>query len=481
MRRGVGEADAGLVAQHERGAERVDGRRRERLGPLRRSPGGAARRGTGCRGRRAPCGKPGSMSPEGSEIENAGPSTSVTTPPSPPSDALAVDRPRLRHERHATAPRRADRRLVCSDAMKIAEIAPPWFAVPPTGYGGIELVVALLADGLAERGHDVTLFASGGSQTKAKLVSPLVDPPDPGAARQPLVRRLPRARRRTSTISDDDFDVVHDHSGIVGPRDGCAAARPTRRWCTRCTDRGPSRRVATTRCSHEHVHLVAISESQRADNPDVRYAGVVHNGIDLDDYPFRDEKDDFLVYIGRANPDKGPTLAIEVARRAGLPLAMVVKKNEPFERAYWDEIVAPLLNDEVEVLRGDLPRAEGRPARARPGDGLPDPVARAVRPRDGGGDGVRHAGRRLPRGRRGRAGRERRHRLPARLDRRPRRRGGQHRRVLADRLPDAGGGALQRGGDGGGVRSPLRVAAGRAIRPFPGFHYGRSANRMAVP
>ena len=76
---------------------------------------------------------------------------------------------------------------------------------------------------------------------------------------------------------------------------------------------------------------------------------MVHNGIDLDDYPFREDKDDFLVYIGRANPDKGPTLAIEVARRAGLPLAMVVKKNEPFERAYWDEIVAPLLNDEVEV------------------------------------------------------------------------------------------------------------------------------------
>ena len=99
----------------------------------------------------------------------------------------------------------------------------------------------------------------------------------------------------------------------------------------------------------DYVHLVAISAAQRADNPDIRYAGVVHNGVDLDEYPLVEDKDDFLVYIGRANPDKGPTLAIEVARRAGLPLAMVVKKNEPFERAYWDEIVAPLLHDEVEV------------------------------------------------------------------------------------------------------------------------------------
>jgi glycosyltransferase involved in cell wall biosynthesis len=100
----------------------------------------------------------------------------------------------------------------------------------------------------------------------------------------------------------------------------------------------------------EHVHLVAISESQRADNPGIRYAGMVHNGVDLAAYPFRAEKDDFLVYIGRANPDKGPSIAIEVARRAGLPLAMVVKKNEPFERTYWDEIVAPLLHDDVEVF-----------------------------------------------------------------------------------------------------------------------------------
>src|SRR2546421_5630946 len=72
-----------------------------------------------------------------------------------------------------------------STAMRIAEIAPPWFAVPPSGYGGIELVVALLADGLTEQGHDVTLFASGGSQTKATLVSPLIDPPDPALLGNP--------------------------------------------------------------------------------------------------------------------------------------------------------------------------------------------------------------------------------------------------------------------------------------------------------
>jgi glycosyltransferase involved in cell wall biosynthesis len=231
--------------------------------------------------------------------------------------------------------------------VKIAQIAPPWFPVPPTGYGGIELVVALLADGLAERGHDVTLFASGGSQTKANLVTPMVDPPDPALLGNPWYDAMHAAASYLEIA--DRFDVVHDHSGIIGPAMGALQhGRPP----IVHTLHGPWTELAKRYYAllAEHIHLVAISEAQKADNPDVRYAGVVHNGIDLDSYTFRAQKDDFLVYIGRANPDKGPVLAIEVARRAGLPLAMVVKKNEPFERTYWDEIVAPNLNDEVEVF-----------------------------------------------------------------------------------------------------------------------------------
>ncbi len=233
------------------------------------------------------------------------------------------------------------------DRVRIAEIAPPWFAVPPAGYGGIELVVALLADGLVERGHDVTLFASGGSQTKATLTTPLVDPPDPALVGNTWYDTYHAVSAYLEIA--DTFDVVHDHSGIVGPALGALrGGRPP----VVHTLHGPWTEPSRTLYGllDRYVHLVAISEAQRNDNPNIRYAGVVYNGIDLDAYPLVEEKDDFLVYIGRANPDKGPTLAIEVARRAGLPLAMVVKRNEPFERAYWDEIVAPLLNDEVEVF-----------------------------------------------------------------------------------------------------------------------------------
>ena len=230
--------------------------------------------------------------------------------------------------------------------MRVAVVAPVWFAVPPTGYGGIEIVVSLLADGYVDAGHDVTLFASGGSRTKGKLVSPMTEPPEPRDLGNPWYDGY---HALASYLQMDDFDVVHDHAGIVGPI--CGALLRGRPPVVH-TLHGPWTELTRRYYGllHEHVHLVAISESQRADNTAARYAGMVHNGIDLADYPFRAEKDDFLVYIGRANPDKGPSIAIEVARRAGLPLAMVIKKNETFERTYWDEIVAPLLNDEVEVF-----------------------------------------------------------------------------------------------------------------------------------
>jgi glycosyltransferase involved in cell wall biosynthesis len=231
--------------------------------------------------------------------------------------------------------------------VKIAQIAPPWFPVPPSGYGGVELVVAVVTDGLVARGHDVTLFAHSDSKTSARLVSPMVDAPHPAL----LGSTWYDALHATAAYLEigDGFDLVHDHSGIVGPALGALrGGHPPVVHTLHGPWTEPAKRYYELLA--EHIHLVAISEAQRADNPDVRYAGVVHNGIDLDLYPFQADKDDFLVYIGRANPDKGPTLAIEVARRAGLPLAMVVKRNEPFELAYWDEIVAPMLHSEVEVF-----------------------------------------------------------------------------------------------------------------------------------
>ena len=230
--------------------------------------------------------------------------------------------------------------------VRIGVVAPVWFPVPPLGYGGTELVVALLADGLVDAGHDVTLFASGGSHTSATLVSPFSEPPDPrllGSA------WYDAAHAFASYTSGAEFDVIHDHAGIVGPVLGAMLdGHPP----VVHTLHGPWTEESRMlyRLLAERLHLVAISEAQRADNPTIRYAGVVHNGIDLGAYPYRAAKGDYLVYIGRANPDKGPAEAIEIARRSGLPLKMILKRAEPPEQEYFEAEVEPILGDDVELF-----------------------------------------------------------------------------------------------------------------------------------
>ena len=206
-------------------------------------------------------------------------------------------------------------------------------------------MVALLVDGLVARGHDVTLFAAAGSSTRASLVTLLPEAPtlgDPSSVAAEL-SHLTAAYLRTSR-----FDIVHDHTWM-GPALGALVPGPPAvvhtihgSWTV------PNRQLLGV--VHDRVHLVAISRSQRAANPHLRYAGVVYNGIDLALHPLNPAKEDFLVFVGRISPDKRPEWAIEVARRAGLPLVMMIKRSEPVEQAYWNEVVRPLLHDDVTVL-----------------------------------------------------------------------------------------------------------------------------------
>src|SRR5687767_6659694 len=146
--------------------------------------------------------------------------------------------------------------------MKIAQIAPPWFAVPPERYGGIEWVVALLADGLADRGHDVTLFASGGSKTRARLVSPFEDPPGAVFIGDPWHDAI---HAMTSYQDAFSYDIIHDHSGLIGPAIGSHVGVPVVR-----TLHGPFTEEAKRyyRMLSGRVWFVAISEAQRSFCPD---------------------------------------------------------------------------------------------------------------------------------------------------------------------------------------------------------------------
>jgi glycosyltransferase involved in cell wall biosynthesis len=231
-----------------------------------------------------------------------------------------------------------------SSRLRIGLVAPPWLTVPPIGYGGTERVIALIADGLVDRGHDVTLFAAPGSDTKANLVSPLSDVPGFINAD----RSDETYHSLTAFLATQDFDIVHDHT-VFGP---LFAAVQEQGPPMVHTLHGPwtpgARRVLGLVA--DQVHLVAISHAQRAANPKVRYAGMVHNGVDLDLHPFRAEKEDFLVFVGRSNAEKGPEVAVDVARAAGLPLTMMVKRSEPEEWEYWNDVVRPRLDSDVTVI-----------------------------------------------------------------------------------------------------------------------------------
>ena len=231
--------------------------------------------------------------------------------------------------------------------LSIAQIAPVWLTVPPVDYGGIEAIIARLSDGLVDRGHEVTLFAPGGSRTKARLVS-LYDEAQ-GMAQAVENPQLELPHLLAAYEQSGDFDVVHDHTFPTGPSIGSAVKNAA----VVHTIHGPPAHE-TAKPVYESlggsVHLVAISDYQRQLTPDVNYAATVYNGIDIDHHPFRAEKEDFLLFIGRMSPEKGAHLAAQAANRLDRRLIIAGKMAEPDERAYFDEEVRPHLNDNIEYI-----------------------------------------------------------------------------------------------------------------------------------
>jgi glycosyltransferase involved in cell wall biosynthesis len=231
--------------------------------------------------------------------------------------------------------------------MRILQVAPPWFSVPPESYGGIELVVAGLADGLTAAGHDVTLLASGGSSTRAHLRSVYETPPSEllGDSLTELGHVL------TAYVGEQRFDVVHDHTVLGAALGALHGATPVVH-----TVHGPwipdLERIYGPLA--DRLALVALSHDHAGRAPScVPIAGVVANGLPLERYPVGAHDGGYLAFLGRANPDKGPLVAIEVSRRLGLPLRMAIKVNEADERRYWDEVLVPALHGhDVEVLLG---------------------------------------------------------------------------------------------------------------------------------
>jgi glycosyltransferase involved in cell wall biosynthesis len=235
--------------------------------------------------------------------------------------------------------------------MRIAQVAPPFESVPPSHYGGTERVVALLTEELVRRGHAVTLFASGDSVSSARLV-PTVDT---ALWRQPAIRdplvfwsiTLGEVYRRAAR---GEFDLIHSHLDFLAFPCADLVETPTLTTLHGRLDLPDLPRIYAR---FPGMPVVSISDRQRAPLPRAHWVGTVYNAVDLSKLAFNPRGGDYLAFLGRVSPTKGLDRAIRIARRAGLPLKIAARlplrdpanREARADRAYYREVVEPLLRE----------------------------------------------------------------------------------------------------------------------------------------
>jgi len=247
--------------------------------------------------------------------------------------------------------------------LRIAQLAPPFESVPPRGYGGTERVVSTLTDELVKRGHEVTLFASAGSRTAARLV-PTVDvalwhrdPPsnDFGLYRSSIFKIIHNEIR--------SFDVVHSHLDFHGFP---LALEPRRPMITTLHGRLDVPGLLPTYRAFAELPLVSISNSQRRPLANANWLGTAYHGIDLNSFTFNPRPGQYLAFLGRISPEKGLDVAIRVARRAGWPLRVAARPPLSFshnpemerDREYFEHVIKPLLAEPGIELIGEVGGAQ---------------------------------------------------------------------------------------------------------------------------
>jgi glycosyltransferase involved in cell wall biosynthesis len=210
-------------------------------------------------------------------------------------------------------------------------------------------VVAALADGFVRAGHDVTLFATGDSQTTARLRYVVKEPPArPGRATAAEVEHALACFNVAH-----EFDVVNNHLGPLGAALGTSVrTTPVVHTVSDPID-NTSRLWRRVDNFNPKLALIAVSNWQRELAPDLPWLAVCHNGLDLRRYTFRPDPGDYLAFVGRMSPDKGCHRAIAAAREVGLPLRIGAKLQAEHEREYFERYVEPALGDDV-VFLGEL-------------------------------------------------------------------------------------------------------------------------------
>lgn len=223
--------------------------------------------------------------------------------------------------------------------MRIAQVAPLYLATPPRSYGGTERIIASLTEALVQRGHKVTLFATGDSRTRAELVAYVPQAlgfehlNESGAMH---VAMLAQVYRRAH-----EFDVIHSHMDYQALPFAAESTTPTIFTLHGALNISGYPEALT---AFADLPYISISNSQRAPLPQLNWVATVYHGVDVQSYPFNERPGAYLLFVGRISPEKGPERAIAIARKSGIRLK-IAAKMDPKDRAYFERSIKPLLND----------------------------------------------------------------------------------------------------------------------------------------
>lgn len=233
--------------------------------------------------------------------------------------------------------------------MKIAQVAPLWESVPPVLYGGTERVVSFITEELVRQGHEVTLFASGDSTTKARLV-----PMCPEALRlskvvtnydAPLIAMLEKAFGPSG-----DFDIIHSHLEFLPFPLAKRCSTPV---LTTLHARLDLPELIPVFRTFADLPVVSISDAQRQPIPWANWQATVHHGLPKELYSFHADSGKYLVFLGRVAPEKGLDQAIEIAKRVEMPLR-IGAKIDPTNLEYYRAVIEPLLDHPLIEFVGEV-------------------------------------------------------------------------------------------------------------------------------
>lgn len=235
--------------------------------------------------------------------------------------------------------------------MKVALLSPLWEAVPPKTYGGTELVVHQIGEELVKKGHDVTLFACGVSNTSAKLISCIETPMREAGVTCPQYyesKSICQVLERAA-----EFDIIHNHLGFQLLPFANLINTPI---VTTLHGAFINKNEFDFHNEHKEQSFISISDYQRKGAPDLNYVATVYNGININDYPLYETpnlKEPYFAFLGRMSVEKGAHLAIEIAKKSGIKLIMAGKVGET-DKEYYEAMVKPSIDGKNIIYIGEV-------------------------------------------------------------------------------------------------------------------------------